>query len=118
MDVQRTLVAYIPSVPSEQRQKRLQGLKINSPHPRANPCNNFPGNRPGSLAQLSAGNLFASITPHQNNIVANLRIIDSADIDHHQVHCDSAEKRTTFPVYQNGGATIRKMPRITIGVSR
>src|SRR5437867_12981136 len=104
-------LSLLSSLPSEQGQKGAQRLKINPPHTRANPRHNFPSNRPGSFGQFSAGNLFVSITPHENNIVAQLHIIEAADIDHHQIHCDSAEKRAASSTYQNGGATVRKMPR-------
>src|SRR6266545_3385700 len=94
-----------------------QRSNINSPHPRANPGNDLPCNCSGLFSEFYAGYFLAPIPPHENNFVAHLHIIDVADVDHHQIHRYPANKGATLPAHQDGGATIGKMPWITIGVT-
>src|SRR5262245_55092098 len=108
------LRSFLP-VPS--REKRSQTLKINPAHAHANSRNDFPRDRAGFFAQFRAGNFFATVAPHENNIVPYLNVIEFAHIDHHQVHCHPTEKRAPLSANQDGGPTIGEMPRITIGVA-
>src|SRR5215472_11828634 len=97
--------------------ERDHPLNIDPPHACANSRDNFPSDRPRFFAQFSARNFFTSIASHEDNIVAYLHIIEPAHIDHHQVHCYSAQNRAALAAHQNGGATIGKMPGVTIGVT-
>src|SRR5205809_1122994 len=83
-----------------------QRSNINSPHPRANPGNDLPCNCSGLFSEFHGGNVLASVAPNKNNFVADLHIIDVADVDHHQIHRYPANKGATLPAHQDGGATI------------